>query len=130
MLKFLAFSSIAGALAFTGSGCSSHAYHAEAMQYTELAQGVLIARGMCSNKQDYSSKGLVFFEAGRTSFGFIGWGGVFVNLYDITDAALVDEVTSKFQELHGRLKEPKVTLNVYSSKHSEAKIKFREIVID
>lgn len=85
---------------------------------------------MCSNKQDCSSKGLVFFEAGQTSFGFISWGGVFVNLYDITDAGLVDEVTAKFQELHGRLKEPKVRLNVYSSKHLEPKIKFREIVIE
>ena len=72
----------------------------------------------------------MFFEAGQITFGPISWGGVFVNLYGIEDAALVDEVAAKFQGLHGQLKGPKVRLSVYSSKHSESKIKFREIVVE
>ena len=121
---------LVGVEALVGSGCSPYAYYEEAIQYTELARSVLVARGMCQDKQDCTGKGLVFFEAGQISFGPISWGGVFVNLYGIEDAALVDEVAAKFQELHGRLKGPKVRLNVYSSKHSESKIKFREIVVE
>ncbi|MBP7648093.1 MAG: hypothetical protein KA751_15255 [Comamonas sp.] len=117
-------------LALTLAGCNSHSYHREALQYHAAAQDVLIARGICTTDQDCGKKGLLFIEGGSVSLGLLEWGGAYVTLYETSDAPLVDEVTAKLQQLHGKLKEPKVTFTVFSSKHLEPKVQFRKVVIE
>jgi len=111
------------------SACNSHRYYAEAIQYHALATSVLVSRGVCASSQDCQRRQLAFFEAGEFSLGVVAWGGVYINLYSISDEALVQETTLAFRELHGRLKQPKVVLTVYSSAHGVAKVLFRQVVI-
>jgi hypothetical protein len=110
------------------SGCNSHAYYREAQQYVKVAQGVLISRGVCSNSDDCQKKHILFWEAGAVTLGSASWGGVGITLYETSDSALVDEITTQFRKLHSELKEPKVTLTVYRSKHLEPDRKLTETV--
>lgn len=118
---------IAAAIAL--AGCNSHRFHAEAMQYHALAQKTLIAKGICMSEQDCDAKSLLFAEGGAFSLGSASWGGAYVTLYATSDELLVQELAAKFSSLHALLKEPAVTLTVYSSKHGESKVKFKELVI-
>jgi len=102
------------------SACSSHSYHAEAIQYLKVAEGVLVGHGVCSDERDCQARNLLFFEAGEVSLGIFRWGGIHVNLYESNNLEAVEEVASKFKELHIRLREPAVTLTAYSSKHTES----------
>lgn len=111
------------------TGCNSHAYWAEATQYSAVARDALIEKGICASIQDCQKKGLIFAEGGEVSFGFMSWGGAHINLYETQNAALVQDLETKFKELHARLGKPAVTLTVYSSKHLEPKVKFHEVVI-
>jgi len=110
------------------AGCNSHAYWAEAMQYSAVARDTLIEKGICTSIQDCQGKGLLFAEGGEVNFGFVSWGGVYINLYETNDSFLVQDLEAKFKELHAPLGRPTVTLTVYSSKHLEPKVKFREVV--
>jgi hypothetical protein len=78
---------------------------------------------------DCQRKELLFFESGGISLGFIGWGGVNINLYQVRDASVFEDVVAEFKVLHARLNEPKVTVTAYSSRHLEPKITFRKAVI-
>jgi len=118
-----------GFLVVALTGCNSHAYWAEAMQYHTAARDVLIKNGICASEQDCQTKSLLFAEGGEVSLGFVRGGGVYINLYETQDPALVEAVETKFIALHSRLGEPDVTLTVYSSKHLEPKVKFREVEI-
>lgn len=111
------------------AGCDSHAYWAEAMQYSAIAHDTLIENGTCTSIQDCQRRDLLFAEGGEVNFGFVRWGGAYINLYETQDAALVQQLEAKFKELHARLGKPNVTLTVYSSKHLEPKVTFREVVI-
>lgn len=111
------------------SGCNSHAYWSEALQYHTVAQDVLIANSICASKQDCQKKDVLFAEGGAVSLGFVSWGGAYINLYETQDPALVEVIVAKFKELHLRLRKPNVTLTVYSSKHLEPKIMFCKVVI-
>lgn len=113
----------------TFSGCDSHAYWSEAMQYHSTAQETLISKGICSSDQDCQRRGMLYTEGGEVSLGFVSWGGAYINLYETQDPELVDAIALKFKELHSRLGKPDVMLTVYSSKHREPKVLFREVVI-
>jgi len=112
------------------SGCDSHAYWSEAMQYHAIAQENLISKGICSSDQDCQQKALLYAEGGEVSLGLVSWGGAYINLYETQDPELVDAIALKFKELHSRLGKPDVTLTVYSSKHLDPKVLFREVVIN
>ena len=99
---------VVGSLVIAFGGCNSHAYYREAMQYQSLARTVLVSRGVCSNEQDCQKKKLLFAEGGELSLGFVSWGGANITLYETTDAALVEEVSTQFRELHAQLKAPRV----------------------
>jgi hypothetical protein len=49
--------------------------------------------------------------------------------FETTDTALAAEIAAKFTELHAKLKKPKVTLAVYSSRHFASTVKLREFII-
>lgn len=100
-----------------------------AQQYLALAEGVLIANGVCASTSDCQKKELLFWEGGELNLGVIRWGGAYVNLYSTQDPALVDAIVSKFKETHTRQPEPQVTLTVFSSTHSQPKVQFRKVVL-
>ncbi len=100
--------------------CNSHSYHAEAQQYLSVAREVLIENGVCINPRDCSQKELLFFESGRA---------VHINIYQVNNSALVEQVAFAFKAKHTQLKEPKVVLTTFSSRHMEPKVKFEEITI-
>jgi len=120
--------SLPALLGLACSGCNSHSYHAEALQYVQVAGGALAARDACINEEDCTAKNLLFFEAGEVSIGGLRWGGVHVNVYDTKDSEVVEEIANMFKELHAKIKGPVVTLTVYSSKHTESKVEFRRVV--
>lgn len=117
-----------GTLSFTLCGCGEP-YREEAQQYLAIAQEVLIDKGVCPNVRDCQRKELLFWEGGEVSLGFVRWGGAYVNLYETRDPALVEAVVAKFREAHAQRPTPQVTLTVYSSNHSQPKVKFREVVL-
>lgn len=116
-------------LATANAGCNSHAYWSEAVQYHAVARDILIEKGICASERDCQMNGVLFAEGGEVSLSFVSWGGAYINLYETQDPVLVEAIVVKFKELHSRLGKPNVTLTVYSSKHLEPKVKFREVVI-
>jgi hypothetical protein len=104
-------------------------HRAAAQQYLALAEGVLIANGICASASDCQRKELLFWEGGEVNLGVVRWGGAYVNLYATQDPALVDAIVSKFKEAHTRQPEPQVTLTVFSSTHSQPKVQFRKVVL-
>lgn len=108
------------------SGCGE-AYPTEAKQYTAAAGEVLIARKVCADAPDCRRKEMLFWEGGNPWIPSLKMA--FVKLYDTQDEALVEAVVSKLHELRTKNGMPPVRLIVYSSKHSQAKIKFREVSI-
>ncbi|KAB2875209.1 MAG: hypothetical protein F9K36_05900 [Burkholderiaceae bacterium] len=99
------------------------------MQYHALATSVLMSRGVCASSQDCQRRQILFAEGGEFSLGVATWGGAYITLYSISDEALVQDLALAFRKLHGRLKQPKVVLTVYSSAHGQAKVRFREVEI-
>ena len=119
------------AMSFTAaaiSGCGEP-YREEATRYHAVAQEVLVAKGVCSSAQECQRKQLLFWEGGGFSLGFVRWGGAYVNLYETQDPVLVEAVVARLKEAHVRPSEPQVILTVYSSKHLQPKVMFREVVI-
>lgn len=104
-------------------------HRAAAQQYLALAEGVLIANGICSSPSDCQRKELLFWEGGEVNLGLVRWGGAYVNLYATHDPVLVDAIVSKFKEAHTRQPQPQVTLTVFSSTHSQPKVQFRKVVL-
>jgi hypothetical protein len=113
-------------IALTGCG---EPHRVAAQQYLALAQEVLIAKGVCSSSSDCQRKELLFWEGGEVNLGLVRWGGAYVNLYATQDQALVDAIAERFKALHAQQPTPQVTLTVYSSTHSQPKVKFREVVL-
>lgn len=109
-------------------GCGEP-HRAAAQQYLALAEGVLIANGICTSAADCHKKELLFWEGGEVKLGLVRWGGAYVNLYAIQDPVLVDAIISKFKEVHAQQPEPQVTLTVFSSTHSQPKVPFRKVVL-
>lgn len=118
----------AATLAVAIVGCGEP-HRAAAQQYLALAQGVLIANGICSSAADCQRKELLFWEGGEVNLGVVSWGGAYVNLYATQNPVLVDAIVSKFKEAHARQPVPQVTLTVFSSTHSQPKVQFRKVVI-
>jgi len=118
----------ASSLALAISGCGEP-HRAAAQQYIALAQGVLIAKGVCSSSADCQRKELLFWEGGEVNLWVVSWGGAYVNLYATQDPALVDAIVEKFKEVHARQPTPQVTLTVFSSTHSQSKVQFRKVVL-
>jgi len=110
------------------SGCGE-LYRDEATRYHAIVQEVLVAKGVCSSAQDCQRKQLVFWEGGGLSLGFLRWGGAYINLYETQDPVLVEAIVAKLRETHVVGSEPRVLLTIYSSKHLQPKVVFRELVI-
>lgn len=111
------------------SGCGE-VYREEAQQYHALAQEILISKGICASESDCRSKELLFWEGGEADLGLIRWGGAYVNLYGINDPEIVEGIVAKFEEAQGREPNVPVILTVYSSNHSQPKVKLRTVVIE
>lgn len=118
----------AATLAAAMAGCGEP-HRAAAQHYLALAEGVLIAKGICSSPADCQKKELLFWEGGEVNLGVVRWGGAYVNLYATQDPALVEAIISKFKEAHARQPEPQVTLTVFSSTHSQPKVQFRKVLL-
>ncbi|TCJ15383.1 hypothetical protein EZJ19_07140 [Parasulfuritortus cantonensis] len=121
-------SSAIAVTAFALAACGEP-HRAAAQQYLTLAEGVLIANGICASASDCQRKELLFWEGGEVNLGVVGWGGAYVNLYATQDPALVDAIVSKFKEAHTRQPDPQVTLTVFSSPHSQPEVQFRKVVL-
>ena len=117
-----------GFAALVVSGCGEP-YREEATRYHAVAQDILVAKGVCSSAEDCQMRQLLFWEGGGFSLGFIRWGGAYVNLYDTRDPVLVEAVVAKLGEAHVRASGPQIILSVYSSKHLQPKVMFRQVVI-
>ncbi|HSH73031.1 MAG TPA: hypothetical protein VK974_08260 [Methylophilaceae bacterium] len=94
-------------ITITFSGCDSHAYWSEAMQYHAIAQENLISKGICSSDQDCQQRALLYAESGEVSLGLVSWGGAYINLYETQDPELVDAIALKLKSyipnLEGRM---------------------------
>ncbi|OYU45101.1 MAG: hypothetical protein CFE44_09305 [Burkholderiales bacterium PBB4] len=110
-------------------GCDSHAHQVQALPYHQLAQDVLITRGICADANACQRRQLLFWTAGEWALGLVHWGGVGITLYETHDMAMVHESEDRFRQLHGQLKRPPVTLMVYQSRHGETDRLLSEISI-
>ena len=99
------------------SGCSSHAYDAEARLYADATTAIFIASGLCSTINDCAAKELVKWEAGGYSLGPIRGGGVQINVYQVTSAGIWARLTGEFRSVHSRLPKHTVTLTAYPGPH-------------
>jgi hypothetical protein len=95
-------------------------YSSEAIRYHEAAQQALVAECV-RNIQTCNSNKRLFWEAG---------GGAYVNLYETQDPKVVGAVAAKLIEMRSKVPMPKVVLTVYSSKHGQPKVQYRQIIIE
>lgn len=100
-------------------GCSSHAYYNEAMAYVAVAEQTLDESGICKGQKSCSVKSLVKFEAGGWQLGPFSGGGVFINVYEISDPAVAKQLISRFNDQYKALPDVPITLHVYSSAHGQ-----------
>ena len=114
---------------FLLAGCSSHAFHEQALQYQAEAVSVLVSSGQCSDGNDCQSKQLVLFEAGGGSLGPFRWGGVTINMYGQTEKAAYSAVLHALTGKHRSLGGPSVHLVAHTSSHGQPKAVLAETTI-
>lgn len=110
------------------SGCGEP-FRIEAALYLDAARTALIGKGICANREDCNSKGLLFWNDGEYFLDVLPKSVTFINLYNTHDPAVVDAVVVELKKVQGRITKPGVVLNVYKSKHLEPKVKLQRLVI-
>lgn len=114
-------------LALIVSGCGE-AYPEQAQTYSGAAEAALIAQGSCADTADCSKKELIFVEGGNPWIP--GLKKVYVNIYGIKDLSTIDAVARSITQLKSTTSGPPFLLTIYSSSHSEPKVKFKEVGIN
>jgi hypothetical protein len=108
------------------SGCGE-SYPEEARRYHAAAQEVLVAKEVCARAQDCQRKEILFWEGGNPWLP--GHDHVYVTLYETNDAALVEAIVARLKQVKAETSMPSVKLVVYSSRHRQSKVRFREVTI-
>lgn len=108
----------------------SHTYHAQALVYLDSAQGVLIAHGLCQNKNDCVLKQILFGSGGAVKIGPFESGGVQISVYEVSSPDVVGDLVKALGEIYKKQRGPSVRLNVYSSRHLEREIPFASASIE
>lgn len=92
-------------------------YHDEAMRYVAEAQRVLDEEGLCIATRDCEQREMVFWSAGGWKFGPIAGGGVTINVYKVSDAAVADKIIQRCQSLHSQIPSVPVGVTIYANAH-------------
>lgn len=112
------------------SMAGSHAYHSQALVYLDSAQKVLIAHGLCQDKNDCVKRQILFCDGGALRLGPFESGGVKLYVYEISSAEVVGDLVKAMGEAYKKQKGPKVTMLVYETKHLESKTHFASVKIE
>ncbi|KAB2310649.1 hypothetical protein F8A87_08155 [Betaproteobacteria bacterium SCN2] len=108
----------------------SHTYYQQAQAYFEGAQNVLIAHGLCQNKNDCNKKEFLFWTAGGIKIGQFDYGGPTIYVYEVSSPDVVGDLVKAFGEIYKKQKGPKLTVLVYETKHRESKTQFASVKIE
>lgn len=108
----------------------SHTYHSQALVYLDSAQKVLIARGLCQDKNDCVKRQILFGDGGAVRLGPFESGGVQIYVYEVSSAEVVGDLVKALGETYKKQKGPKVTMLVYETKHHESKTHFASVTIE
>jgi hypothetical protein len=99
------------------SGCNSHAYFNEGMQYMAETEKLLVEQRVCAGSADCSSKGIVFWEAGGWAIGPFKGGGVYITVYKISDLRIAEKIIEGCKTIHSRIPDVPVTVTIFSNAH-------------
>jgi hypothetical protein len=108
----------------------SHTYHQQAMVYLDGAQNVLIAHGLCQNRSDCVKRHILFGSGGAFKIGPFEFGGVNIDLYEVSSPEVVGDLVKAFGEIFKTQKGPKLTVHVYKTRHLESETIFATILIE
>jgi hypothetical protein len=103
--------------AWIAGGCSSHAYYNEAMLYMEQTQKLLIEEGLCRDVADCSRKEMALWSAGGWKIGSFTAGGVSIEVYKVSDAAIARKIVDRCKTLHSKTPSVPVAVTIYSNAH-------------
>ncbi len=109
------------------SGCGE-AYPEQARQYHAAAQEVLVAKQVCATFQDCQRKEILFWAGGNPWLP--GYNHAYVTLYETDDIALVEAIVARLKLAKAEPSMPPVKLVVYSSRHGQSEVAFREVIIE
>jgi hypothetical protein len=118
---------LAALIAASLSGCGE-SYPEDARRYHAAAQEVLVTKQMCAAPQDCQRKEVLFWEGGNPWLP--GHHYAYVTLYGTSDTALVEAIVARLKQAKTETSMPPVKLVVYSSKHRQSKVTFREVTIE
>lgn len=107
-----------------------HTYHSQALAYIDSAQKVLIAHGLCQDKNDCGQKQMLFGTGGAVRLGPYEWGGVQLAVYEVASAEVVGDLVKALAETYKSLKGPAVTLHVYQTRHLEPQTQFAAVKLE
>jgi len=108
----------------------SHTYYQQAQAYYEGAQNVLIAHGLCQDKNDCSKKEFLFWTAGGIKIGPFDYGGPSIYVYEVSSPEVVGDLVKAFGEIYKKQKGPRLKVQVYETKHLDSETKFATILIE
>lgn len=108
----------------------SHTYHSQALAYMDSAQKVLMAHGLCRDKNDCVQRHLLFGTGGAIRLGPYEWGGVQLSVYEVSSAEVVGDLVKALGDTYKGLKGPAVTLRVYQTRHLEPQTQFAVVTIE
>jgi len=108
----------------------SHTYHEEAREYLDSAQKVLIKYGICHDDADCTKKHILFASGGANKIGNYEFGGINIELYEISDPNVVGDIIKEFGEKYKYLRMTKVHLNIYESAHRKPKKLYTSVLIE
>ena len=103
-------------------------YPTEARLYANAATEVLISKGICKDLRECSQMSLVFWEGGNPWIPTLK--RAFINLYLISDEAVVDDVVAALKNRKDQTSGPPFTVTAYKSAHRETKVKLKVVKVD
>jgi hypothetical protein len=108
----------------------SHTYHRQALVYLDIARQVLIAHGVCENKNHCVTKRVLFGDGGAFKIGPLEYGGVNIHVYGVSNPQVVGDLVKAFGEIYKEHRGPRLRLDVYETYHQEWKTRFAKVVIE
>lgn len=108
----------------------SHTYYQQAQVYLDGAKEVLITHGLCESKNDCNRRHILFGDGGATKLGPFKFGGVQIQVYEVSDPEVIGDIVKAFGEIYKKQKGPRLKMNVYKTKHLESKIEFANVLIE
>jgi len=108
----------------------SHTYHSQAQVYLDSAQKVLIAHGLCQNQNDCVKRQILFGDGGANRLGPFEFGGVQINVYEVSSPDVVGDLVKVLGETYKKQKGPKLTMLVYETKHGQSRTQFASVKIE